>query len=371
MKADAEQYRKRIDALWGNRDALLSQIFRDGWKLEPPDPGWRTATSQASPTPQTFYHKKIGIWLPHVFFEDVPAPPCPTKDCMGKDCLVDVNSGREWPTGLHRVFGVFGSWWLDTCKFTCRRCGARFHATSADSVAQLPLHARLTFDVFMGKKYACDAALAKLIEDTWEPMGTSPTQLLLHHFYSENHYAAELKYYAVTVQRRADERADDDASTPAGAAPTAQSLALTGLDGAAAKAVRIANELVRRRRDDDARRQRPQATTAPCAHPTGPLHVPLPTGPLHLPRPPMTVPFGFLLPGAAPPPPCCAPRQYDAALATAAPWQVAPVPRPVVGEKPDYRRDCKTCGRPKGAHTGRSPFGPRCTLPRARLEELL
>lgn len=179
---------------------------------------------------------------------------------MGKDCLVDVNSGREWPTGLHRVFGVFGSWWLDTCKFTCRRCGARFHATSADSVAQLPLHARLTFDVFMGKKYACDAALAKLIEDTWEPMGTSPTQLLLHHFYSENHYAAELKYYAVTVQRRADERADDDASTPAGAAPTAQSLALTGLDGAAAKAVRIANELVRRRRDDDARRQRPQRT---------------------------------------------------------------------------------------------------------------
>ena len=260
MKADAEQFRKRIDALWGNHDALLSQIFRDGWKLEPPDPGWRTATSQASPTPQTFYHKKIGIWLPHVFFEDVPAPPCPTKDCMGKDCLVDVNSGREWPTGLHRVFGVFGSWWLDTCKFTCRRCGARFHATSADSVAQLPLHARLTFDVFMGKKYACDAALAKLIEDTWEPMGTSPTQLLLHHFYSENHYAAELKYYAVTVQRRADERADDDASTPAGAAPTAQSLALTGLDGAAAKAVRIANELVRRRRDDDARRQRPQRT---------------------------------------------------------------------------------------------------------------
>ena len=256
MKADAEQFRKRIDALWGNHDALLSQIFRDGWKLEPPDPGWRTATSQASPTPQTFYHKKIGIWLPHVFFEDVPAPPCPTKGCMGKDCLVDVNSGLEWPTGLHRVFGVYDSWWLDTCKFTCRRCGARFHATNADSVAQLPLPARLTFDVFMGKKYACDAALAKLIEDTWEPMGTSPTRLMLHHFYSEKHYAAELMYYAVTLQRRDD----DDALAPAPAPPTAQSVALTGLDGAAANAVRIAHGLVQRRRAADEARQRPQRT---------------------------------------------------------------------------------------------------------------
>ena len=59
VKADAEQFRKRIDALWGNRDALLSQIFRDGWKLEPPDPGWRTATSQASPTPQIFSRQPI------------------------------------------------------------------------------------------------------------------------------------------------------------------------------------------------------------------------------------------------------------------------------------------------------------------------
>ena len=112
-------------------------------------------------------------------------------------------------------------------------------------------------------------------------------------------------------------------------------------------------------------REAREATTAPRAHPTGPLYVPLPTGPLHLPRPPMTVPFGFLLPGTAPPPPCCAPRQYDAALATAAPWQVTPAPRPVVGQKPDYRQECRVCGRPRGAHSGTgSPFGARCTLRR-------
>ena len=48
-------------------------------------------------------------------------------------------------------------------------------------------------------------------------------------------------------------------------------------------------------------------------------------------------------------------------------WRQGPTAPRAKRYKMDYRRICKTCGRPKGAHSGPdgliSPFGPRCTFP--------
>ena len=318
VKADAEQIRKRIDALWGNRDALLSQIFRDGWKLEPPDPGWRTAIRIA-------WHVDTQHFDAFVDQSVVAAAPGMAVTKLSVRHKIDKRVTSHAHIAHLQKLSDLAPTPFDLGPAGCDELGefSRLHVDYDRKVSR-------SYDRFLGKWNE-----RVLEEDKKKLEGKGHKKLRLKtmkHLYDEY----DRRYKPVQT---------------AGQLTVADEQRLRGLYAE--------------------QREAREATTAPRAHPTGPLYVPLPTGPLHLPRPPMTVPFGFLLPGTAPPPPCCAPRQYDAALATAAPWQVAPVPRPVVGEKPDYRRDCKTCGRPKGAHMGRSPFGPRCTLPRARLEELL
>ena len=57
--------------------------------------------------------------------------------------------------------------------------------TNPGSVEQLPLPVRTAFDVWQGKKYSAEAPPAKMIEDTWSPMGTAQTVRVLEHFYAE------------------------------------------------------------------------------------------------------------------------------------------------------------------------------------------
>ena len=190
VEEQCRRLRSRITAV--DSRTARSEIFVDSWIVTPPPPDFRALGGE--PNARWWYEQPIGVWAPEIVAPAyVSAPFCLT--CERNDYVRVTGRWFDNSRGPMRVYGPFGCWWLDTMRYPCDRCHCSFRPTDPKSLSLLPPAVRGCFKVHMGSRFAADAALARVIEDTWSPMGTSPVLSMLQHWHMEAYYASCAEYW--------------------------------------------------------------------------------------------------------------------------------------------------------------------------------